>query len=66
MTIEHHDNRPAFAKFLWRDTTQEHWAYSLAVDALVMAAWWGSVAAVAYVTRASWIHMLVGAVCSQS
>lgn len=58
-----HDTRPALARYLWRDHTQEHWAYSLAVELSVMILFYGSVLVLLYVTRHWWVPVVLDVVC---
>jgi hypothetical protein len=65
-TQARYDKRPAFARFLWRDRTQEHWAESIAVDMLRTTLVWGTTIALFYWTRHWWVPLVVGTVCGQS
>ena len=59
-----YDMRPALARKLWRDTTKEHWAYSLAVDVGSAVLFYGSVLGLLYLTRAWWVPIVLSAACS--
>jgi len=65
MTMQHHDTRPAFARWIWRDRTQEHWVYSFAVDVVSSLMSWGAVLGLAYVTMDWWVPAVFGFVCGQ-
>jgi hypothetical protein len=57
------DNRPAFARFLWRDHTQEHWAYSLSVEVLGELMWLSTVLGAAYYFRSYWVPLVIEGLC---
>ena len=57
------DTRPAFARFLWRDHTQEHWAYSLVVEVSGAILFQATILGVLYVTRHWWVPIVLDAVC---
>jgi hypothetical protein len=63
MATQHYDNRPALQRFLWRDRTQEHWAYSLAVDMSATIVFQATVIGALYLTRHWWAPFVVGVVC---
>jgi len=63
MTTQRYDTRPAFARFLWRDRTQEHWVFSIIVDLLSAAMTWGIGLGLAYVTMDWWVPKLFAFVC---
>ena len=58
-----HDTRPAFARYFWRDHTREHWAYSLAVDAVSTIMFQITVLGLLYVTRYWWAPTVLGFLC---
>ena len=60
----HHDTRPAFARFLWRDTTQEHWAYTLSVSAFGTVMFDATVIWLLYLTHHWWMPVFLNAVCN--
>jgi hypothetical protein len=63
MPASPHDTRPAFARFLWRDRTQEHWAESIAIDTVVVVVNAAITIAVLYVTQKWWVPFLQSIVC---
>ena len=65
MTTQHYDTRPAFARWLWRDRTQEHWAYSIAVDAISTILLWGLALLLIYTTMDWWVPKVFSFVCRQ-
>ena len=60
-----YDKRPAFARWLWRDRTQEHWAHSIAVDAVATLVLWGLILVLVYATMDWWVPKLFSYVCGR-
>ncbi len=58
-----YDQRPPFARFLWRDRTQEHWGTSIAVDIVSLALRCCIYVGLAYLTVDSWVPAVVNFVC---